>query len=434
MTTASDLLRHLDPMSDQLEQRITHGIEANRKANASLKLTTQDGKPMANATVRIEQIGHDYLFGANSFMYGGHKTDEQNAQWEQMYTDVFNSTVVGLFWSAYEPQEGVYRYASGSEPMYRRPPVDDVLAWCTKHNMTPKGHNLLWANPDLLPNWVKVLPEHKLVDAIDKHIALIAERYDGKIAMFDVVNELFCVPRTSSLPKDFATLAYKLADRYFTKSRLFVNEATAASWMWGHREYSPYLLLLEHFRNQGVKRIQGMGLQFHMFNHLHSFDHDMDHWLLPQQMLQMMDQLGSADLPMHISEITIGSSADLSDSDGETVQAKLVRNFYRLWFSHPGTEAIYWWNLADGNAWGKEAQYLGGLLRDDLSPKPAYDVIKSLIHDEWQTRLTLKTDDEGRIDFRGFKGQYRLTCDGKEATCGVHGDTTNHWPTTVVKM
>jgi hypothetical protein len=137
---------------------------------------------------------------------------------------------------------------------------------------------------------------------------------------------------------------------------------------------------------------------------------------------------------MHISEITIGSSADLSDSDGETVQAKLVRNFYRLWFSHPGTEAIYWWNLADGNAWGKEAQYLGGLLRDDLSPKPAYDVIRSLIQDEWQTRLTLKTDDEGRIDFRGFKGQYRLTCDGKEATCGVHRDTTNHWPLTVVKM
>ena len=433
MTSKQDLLKHLCPLPSEIESRVTAGIEHNRKADCSLKLTTADGTPMANATVRIEQTSHDFLFGANSFMFGGHKAAEQNAQWDQMYTDVFNSTVVGLFWSSYEPQQGVYRYETGSEPMYRRPPVDDVLNWCDKHNMVPKGHNLLWASKKQLPDWISALPETKIIDAIHKRFEMLGKLYDGRIPMLDVVNELFCVPRETALPKNFATLAYKLADEYFPNSQLFVNENTDASWMWGHREYSPYHLLMEHFRNQGIKRIQGMGLQFHLFNHLHKITPHIEHWLRPAMIMQQLDQLATEKLPMHVSEITVGSSAVLSDTDGEFVQAKLVRSLYRMWFSHPSVEAIYWWNLADGNAWGSEAAYLAGLLREDLSPKPAYDAVKSLIHEEWTTHITCKTDDTGCINFRGFKGKYSASCDQKQATFGVHGSSDNQQTTIILQ-
>ena len=44
-------------------------------------------------------------------------------------------------------------------------------------------------------------------------------------------------------------------------------------------------------------------------------------------------------------------------------------------------------------------------------PKPSYQALKSLIRDEWWTgRSAFVTDENGRSSFRGFLGQYQLTC------------------------
>jgi len=32
-----------------------------------------------------------------------------------------------------------------------------------------------------------------------------------------------------------------------------------------------------------------------------------------------------------------------------------------------------------------------------------------LINHEWKTKLTLKADKDGKVTFRGFKGQYRVS-------------------------
>jgi len=49
-----------------------------------------------------------------------------------------------------------------------------------------------------------------------------------------------------------------------------------------------------------------------------------------------------------------------------------------------------------------------GLLRKDMSPKPAYQVLKKLITKDWWTETTLKTDADGHASFRGFYGQYEV--------------------------
>ena len=57
--------------------------------------------------------------------------------------------------------------------------------------------------------------------------------------------------------------------------------------------------------------------------------------------------------------------------------------FYRVCFAHPAMRAITWWDLSDQHSWLKG----GGMLRADMTPKPVYEQIKRLIHDEWTTRL-----------------------------------------------
>ena len=62
-----------------------------------------------------------------------------------------------------------------------------------------------------------------------------------------------------------------------------------------------------------------------------------------------------------------------------------------------------------------ENYYYGGLLRFDLSPKPAYYTIKNLIWNIWHTEENLITDQNGVSALRGFYGEYELeiTVEGK---------------------
>ena len=48
----------------------------------------------------------------------------------------------------------------------------------------------------------------------------------------------------------------------------------------------------------------------------------------------------------------------------------------------------------------------GGLVGDDLDPKPAYRALDALINVDWKTDLSAKTDAAGRTQFRGFYGKY----------------------------
>lgn len=51
------------------------------------------------------------------------------------------------------------------------------------------------------------------------------------------------------------------------------------------------------------------------------------------------------------------------------------------------------------------------MLRADMTPKPVYEQIKHLIHDEWTTRLAGTTDTAGQLAFRGLRGTYRITAE-----------------------
>ena len=75
-------------------------------------------------------------------------------------------------------------------------------------------------------------------------------------------------------------------------------------------------------------------------------------------------------------------------------------------FSHPAVEAITWWDFSDRNAWqGAPA----GFLRADMTAKPAYDRLLGLVKGQWWTRASGRSDADGRYDFRGFLGRYRVT-------------------------
>lgn len=401
---------------DPFEPRIAEGIRRHRMGEAVLRLRDASGRPRPDATVEAQLIRHRFGFGVNSFMLGGYDTPQRNALWESRLLRLFNMVTVGFFWSAYEPQPGVLRYGHGAEPMHRRPPVDDVLAFCDQHGLTARGHNLFWAtNHEMVPSWLPEDPE-AWWPHIRARFEQIARRYAHRIRDWDVVNEFFHRKLDTRAPRDYGTLCYRLADELFPHNRLFINEATAHTWYWFRAEDSPYHLLIDKLLSRGC-RIDGIGLQHHAWGQLHEVAGEFtDGALSPRHELAVLDHYGSLGRPIHISEITIASAGTFAE--GERLQAEIVRRWYRMWFSHPAVEAIVWWNLADGAAYANEGRYLGGLIRPDLSPKPAYEALDELINRQWRTVARLRTDAAGEARLRGFFGRYRVTVNGRP--CGEH--------------
>jgi hypothetical protein len=68
-------------------------------------------------------------------------------------------------------------------------------------------------------------------------------------------------------------------------------------------------------------------------------------------------------------------------------------------------EAITWWDFSDRGAWQGAA---AGWLRKDMSPKPIYTKLHSLIKRDWWTRARGRTDAAGRWSNRAFYGIHRL--------------------------
>ena len=95
-------------------------------------------------------------------------------------------------------------------------------------------------------------------------------------------------------------------------------------------------------------------------------------------------------------------------------QADYVEKFYTLLFSHPAVEAITWWDLADGKGAYLEAP--AGLVRADMSPKPAYTRLLQFIKKTWWTVADTVTDHDGYAMFDGFHGRYQITTSVGEKT------------------
>ena len=61
--------------------------------------------------------------------------------------------------------------------------------------------------------------------------------------------------------------------------------------------------------------------------------------------------------------------------EGEQRQAAEAESFYGVLLAHPAVEAITWWDFPDG-CWLNAPS---GLVRKDMTPKPAYERLLKLV-------------------------------------------------------
>ena len=393
----SEGYRHM--WNDSVQQAISRNIEHYRKADAELAL--EGVKP--GSSVTVEQQTTDFLFGSNIFLFDQLDSEVKNQRYKDTFGQLFNQATIAFYWKTLEPRKGQLRFTADSPYEYRRPPTDPVVDFCQEKGLYMKGHAIIygirsWGHPTWMPENRKEMERE-----FEAHVKTLAERYGSRIQNWDVVNECYDQANRGLMPDDYVYKTYRWAMQYFPQDVTFNTNECDMHWGPSKR----YVEIVRNLIDRGI-RVDNCGVQMHIFNPEEAVQiaEGKNQSLSPQKLWATLDCLVETGRPTFISEVTISAPDD--SEYGRAVQREMTRDLYRLWFSHPNVKGITWWNLIDGGAAPGEPSF-SGLLDKEGNPKPSYQALDSLINHEWKTRLTLKADKDGRISFRGFRGNYKIT-------------------------
>jgi len=240
-----------------------------------------------------------------------------------------------------------------------------------------------------------------------ERIGRCAERFKGSINIWDVVNEATHFDR-----EEVARRAPRLTQAI---AKLGIGEYVRTAFKTARQANPQAILVINDYRTDpafaekvvsqlvdeaGKPMYDVIGIQSHMHG---------GYWGAARAW-DVCERFAKFGKPLHFTETTVVSgpkkdSAWTTTPEGEKEQARLVSEFYRVLFSHPAVEAVTWWDFTDQNAW---QQAPAGLVREDMSPKPAYEQLHSLVKGKWWTKVETVTGSSGNVDFQGFFGQYEI--------------------------
>ena len=383
---------------------------SHRKVKKQLQFLDAQGKPLANQQVKLQQTKHDFLFGCGAFDFIPYvlNGDDFHKQMTESWLEVFNYGTLPFYWGQFEKEEG----KPNTEILMK------TAQYLKSKNVTVKGHPLCWHTvcADWLLKYDNKTIMQKQLERIDREV----KGFKGLIDMWDVINEVVIMPIFDKYDNAITRLCQekgrvKLVKEVFDRAHadnpgatLLINDFNTST---------NYEILIDGCLNAGVP-ISAIGIQSHQHQ---------GYWGR-EKLEEVLVRYEVFGLPIHFTENTLVSGdimpaniVDLNDwqvdewpstAEGEERQAREIEEMYRILFSHPLVQAITTWDFHDG-AWLKAPS---GFVRSDNSLKPSYHMLKKLIREEWWTDLTLTTDAAGCAEVEAFKGQYRLSLDGKEAS------------------
>ena len=378
----------------------TAAINKNRFHDFNIDIRVQGREAV------IRQVRHKFLFGSNIFGLANLE-GERLEKYRARILDVWNAGTLPFYWGGYEAVEG------RPDPQGK---VMEAARWARANGFTPKGHPLCWHTlcADWLMNYDDETILGKQLDRIRRDVSL----YKGTIDTWDVINETVIMPVFSKYDNAVTRLArrygtveltlkcFRAARESNPNAKLLINDFDLSD---------DYAARIEELLDRGCP-IDAIGLQTHMHEGYRGRE-AVDAYLARFERFK---------LPLHFTELTIlsGSIApkvdDLNDlhidswpstAEGEELQRAQTEEFYSQVYAHPLTSSIVWWDMLDGQWLGAP----GGLLRSDLSPKPAFARLKELIKGEWSfSEKKFPIADGKPLRLSAPEGDYEAVIDGKK--------------------
>jgi GH35 family endo-1,4-beta-xylanase len=373
-----------------------------RKVKARIQLPPEK----ANSTVRAKLLKHGFLFGTAMFraanLFRDVPAEEKRlaslcvAEMEKLN----NYATLPFYWGRFEPEEGRPDTAV----------IRQTGEFLASKGFALKGHPLCWHT--VCADWLMEYDNRTILKKQIERIEREVSDFAGLIDMWDVVNEAVIMPVFDKYDNAVTRLCREMGQVGLIKTMFNTAKAVNpnAKLVLNDFNVSPeYEELIERCLDAGVP-VDIIGIQSHQHQGCWG----------KEKLLDVIQRFTRFGLPVHFTENTIISGElmpphieDLNDwqvqtwpgtPEGEERQAREVSEIYETLFASPGIEAITTWDPAD-NAW---LHAPAGLLREDMSEKPVYEKLYKMIHEDWNTDLTLRSDEHGNIEFEGFKGTYDI--------------------------
>ncbi len=429
MSERRKVLELFEKHKEYIDERVRSGIELYRKGYAVVTVKDSNGNVIPNARVKVKQKTHEFRYGANLFMLDELETEEKNRRYREIMADFGNMATLPFYWNATEPERGKTRYDKDSVRVYRRPAIDRCMEFCEENGIEPREHAL--AYECFFPKWLYGADVPEVKRELERRYKEISERYGHRINTIEVTNEMNWYDGKTPFynQPDYVEWCFKLAEKYFPNNQLVVNEATDRCWYDPCRVTDPYYAYISANLAKGA-RIDAIGMQYHQFFKREEEYNSTRTTYSPLKVFWHLDMYAQFGKPLQITEVTIPAYS--WEEEDEAIQAEIIENLYSIWFSHHAVEQIIYWNMIDGYAhlWDPnpeaiaksqgdmtvgENYFYGGLLRFDMTPKPAFYTIKNLFEKKWHTEEERVTSGAGEFTFHGFYGIYdvEIEVDGK---------------------
>ena len=377
----------------------------HRRTSKSIRFEREDRSPIANKEIIISQKSHKFLFGSGAFdaipLVNGEFQGEQKEAMELLFDKwlaLFNAGTLPFYWGRFEEVKG--------SPL--TVPTMKAAEWLKSKGVILKGHPLCWHT--VCAPWLLDMSNEEILRAQIDRIHRDVTDFKGTIDMWDVINEVVIMPIFDKYDNGVTRICKDVGRIRLVREVFEATKATNPNAILLLNDFNTsdsYANLIEVCLEAGIP-IDVIGIQSHQHQ---------GYWGL-EKTEQVLERFSRFGLPIHFTENTLISGdlmppeiEDLNDFQvqdwpstpkGEERQAKEVVELYDTLFSHPLVEAITTWSVVDGKWLNAPA----GLIRKDISSKPAYDELLRLVKKEWWTNTKVVTDENGYAEVSGFMGDY----------------------------
>lgn len=422
-------------------ERAQANIDQIRKRPVTLTFLDRWGQPLPNREIDIAQVQHQFLFGDNNWgmsnMFRAGQSQETRLEYyRKRFKDVFNSLNTTVYWTERPRTYGTKTMDFQGD--LKLESFEESVNWANANGLTAKGHPLFWSIPKAIPDWAKKYDYDTFMKFVEVRVRNLTARYDGKVKLWDAVNEAMWEPAPKNLPNrtwPYTETMDNLVDYIAKVIRWGREESPGAKFVindYGigvvnkdgltdqngnavttQRQRTRYLELVERLCDAGYPP-NTLGLQSHTG------------WLNPSEQAELYDQMAAAGLPLSITEFwahtkslmpggkeekilsseewrSMGETKtreDLTEEEAEAIRDQYVMDYLTVAFGHPAVESFYFWGFM-----GMASRFQPGL-GSGHTLKPLYEKVRQRIHEDWKTRITATTNEQGQVTFRGFCGSY----------------------------
>ena len=329
-------------------------IEQHRKADLSLTVTSDDGKPLADRELHLALRRHEFGFGSAVVAKRLSGESEDDKRYREIVDRLFSIVVFenDLKDGNWSPDFSADRKAQ------RNGELDEAFAWLDARHIPVRGHYLMQV---ATPFNLQGIKDNAIIR--DRSLASVNERLlfvKDRVIEWDVINHpiawdgadmLNTRPGLEKLDRETFTLA-----RSLTKLPFFVNEDQVFRPGPQCDDTFAYIKAL----NEAGLTIAGLGNQAHFHeSYLPS----------PGHLLAVTDRFAKIVPHQCITEYDIVTTED------EVLAADYTRDVLITIFSHPAYTSFLLWGFWEGSHWKPEA----ASWNKDWSIRPRGEVLEEWI-------------------------------------------------------